>query len=74
MTTQQILDGTKTVTRRLGWRHLKVGDQIRPVKKCMGLRPGEKIEVLRGPLRVVSVRREIRIQRARRTQRLAGMI
>lgn len=40
----------------------------------MGLRPGEKIEVLRGPLRVVSVRREIRIQRARRTQRLAGMI
>ena len=58
LTTRQILDGSKTVTRRLGWLMLKPGDQIRPVRKCMGLRPGEKLDVLRDPLTVVSVRRE----------------
>jgi hypothetical protein len=41
LTTQQIIDGTKNVTRRLGW-----------------LKPGEKVEKLRAPLRVVGVRRE----------------
>jgi hypothetical protein len=58
LTTSQILDGTKTVTRRLGWLHAKPGQQIRPVRKCMGLRPGEKLEVLREPLTILSVRRE----------------
>lgn len=58
LTTEQVVAGTKTVTRRVGWRHLKPGDLLQPVKKCMGLKPGEKIEPLRGPLRVVSVRRE----------------
>jgi hypothetical protein len=58
MTTTQILESTKTVTRRLGWLHAKPGQQLRPVRKCMGLRPGEKIDVLRDPLHVVGVRRE----------------
>lgn len=58
LTTNQILDGSKDVTRRLGWLQIKPGDLIRPVRKCMGLRPGEKIQPLRDPLRVVSVRRE----------------
>ena len=58
LTTTQIMEGTKTVTRRLGWLHLKPGDQVRPVRKCMGLNPGEKLDVLRDPLTVVSVRRE----------------
>lgn len=58
LTTMQIGFGTKTVTRRLGWQKLKAGDYIRPVKKCMGLKPGEKVQPLRGPLRVISVRRE----------------
>lgn len=58
LTTDQIMEGTKTVTRRLGWINLKPGQQIRPVRKCMGLRPGEKIDVLRDPLTVISVRRE----------------
>lgn len=58
LTTQQILDGTKDVTRRMGWEFLKAGDLLRPVRKCMGLRPGERISVLRDPIRVVSVRRE----------------
>ena len=49
---------TKTVTRRLGWLFLKPGDLVQPVRKCMGLRPGEKIEKICDPVRVVSVRRE----------------
>lgn len=58
MTTNQVQDGTKTVTRRLGWLHLKPGDMLRPVRKCMGLKPGEKIEALREPVRVVYPSRE----------------
>ena len=58
LTVTPIMEGTKDVTRRLGWRHLKVGDQLRPVRKCMGLKPGEKLDVLRDPIHVVSVRRE----------------
>jgi hypothetical protein len=58
LTTPQILDGTKLITRRLGWLHAKPGQQVRPVLKCMGLKPGEKLQVLREPLTIVSVRRE----------------
>lgn len=58
LTTDQIMEGTKTVTRRLGWLNLQPGQQIRPVRKCMGLRPGEKLDVLRDPLTIVGVRRE----------------
>ncbi len=58
LTTEQIMGGTKDVTRRLGWEFLKSGDLLRPVRKCMGLRPGEKVVVLTDPLRVVDVRRE----------------
>lgn len=58
LTVPQVMEGTKLVTRRLGWLHLKVGDQLRPVRKCMGLRPGEKLDVLRDPIVVVDVRRE----------------
>ena len=58
LTTRQVLDHSKDVTRRLGWLFLKDGDLLRPVKKCMGLRPGEKLDVLTDPIRVVSVRRE----------------
>lgn len=58
LTTEQIRLGTKTVTRRLGWEHLKPGELVRPVLKCMGLRPGEKIQPLREAVRVVGIRRE----------------
>jgi hypothetical protein len=58
LTTSQILAGTKDVTRRMWWQFLKVGDLLRPVRKCMGLRPGEKVELLRAPIRVIEVRRE----------------
>lgn len=58
LTESQIMDGSKTVTRRLGWQFLKPGDFVRPVRKAMGLKHGEKVCVLRDPLRIVSVRRE----------------
>lgn len=58
LTTSQIMEGTKTVTRRLGWLHLTVGEQLRPVRKCMGLRPGERLDVLRDPIHVAEIRRE----------------
>lgn len=58
LTEQQIRDETKTVTRRLGWEKLKAGELVRPVRKCMGLKPGQKIEPIRAPIRVVSIRRE----------------
>jgi hypothetical protein len=57
LTESQLLDGSKTVTRRKGWRVLKVGDQLSAVRKAMGLKPGEKLHRL-AVLEVVSVRRE----------------
>ena len=58
LTTEQLLDGRKTVTRRLGWEKLKPGELVQPVRKCMGLKKGEKLEKLGPPIRIVSVRRE----------------
>lgn len=37
---------SKTVTRRLGWKTLSVGQALRAVEKCQGLRPGEQIQEL----------------------------
>lgn len=56
-TTDQIRSGTKTVTRRLGWKFLKPGDRVMAVVKCQGLKKGEKIEKIR-PLLIVGVNRE----------------
>lgn len=57
LTVDQFKARTKTVTRRLGWLKLKVGEVLMGCKKCQGLKPGETIVKL-GPIRVVSVRRE----------------
>lgn len=57
LTERQFRDGTKDVTRRLGWTFLTRGDHFMGVRKAMGLRKGEKIERL-GECRAVSVRRE----------------
>ena len=42
LTTDQIRARTKTVTRRMGWKSLKVGDLVWAVEKAMGLKKGEK--------------------------------
>lgn len=57
LTDAQFLDITKDVTRRLGWKFLKPGDRLMGCRKCMGLKPGEKIVRL-GDIEVVSVRLE----------------
>jgi hypothetical protein len=56
-TAPHILDRSKTVTRRTGWRYLKTGDLIRAVEKSRGLKKGERVRNL-AVLRVVSVRVE----------------
>lgn len=58
LTTEQVRNQTKTVTRRTGWKALKVGDMLQPVVKGMGLKPGERVERIGGPIRVVAVHRE----------------
>lgn len=57
LTEEQFLDGSKDVTRRLGWKFLKPGDRLMGCRKCMGLKPGESIVRL-GEIEVVSVRLE----------------
>lgn len=57
LTERQLMDGTKTVTRRTGWENLKPGDHLLAVRKAMGLKRGEKAVAL-CEIEVVSVRRE----------------
>jgi type IV secretory pathway ATPase VirB11/archaellum biosynthesis ATPase len=58
LTTAQIRNRTKTVTRRLRWATLKPGTLLQPVVKSQGLPKGGTVEKIGGPIRVVSVRRE----------------
>ncbi|MCQ8118493.1 MULTISPECIES: hypothetical protein [Methylomonas] len=58
MTTQQVANQTKTVTRRFGWWFLNPGDVVQPVEKAMGLKKGEKARKIGGQIRIVSIRRE----------------
>lgn len=57
LTTQQILDRTKTVTRRTGWKWSKPGMLLMGCKKVMGRRKFEPIENL-AIIRVTNVRTE----------------
>ena len=55
---QQIIDQSKTVTRRLGWINLQPGTLLQPVAKSQGLKKGERVLKLGCPIRVVAVRHE----------------
>ncbi len=57
ITTKQFKNRSKTVTRRLGWKNLKVGELLQGVEKSQGLKKGEKIVKL-GVIRVKGVCRE----------------
>ncbi len=46
LTTRQVRDRTKRVTRRVGWKNLKAGDKLLACVKCMGLEKGERREVI----------------------------
>lgn len=56
LTTAQVRDGTKTVTRRLGWRNLKPGTILCACEKCQGIKKGGLVRIRK--IVVVSVRRE----------------
>ena len=55
LTTEQIKNRTKTVTRRLGWWFLKSGDIVDACEKCQGLKKGEKIKMI-CPIRILHTR------------------
>lgn len=57
LTTPQFLDGTKDVTRRVGWLDLRPGLELCGVEKGQGLGKGGKVKRL-GVIRVVAVRQE----------------
>ena len=44
LTTPQVRAKTKTVTRRIGWLHAKVGETLNACVKCQGLKKGQKVE------------------------------
>ncbi len=52
LTTEQVRNHTKTVTRRLGWKTLQPGTLLQPIVKGQGLKKGEKVEKIGGPIRV----------------------
>lgn len=47
------------MTRRVGWRFAKVGDVVQPVVKRQGLKKGETVEKIGGPIRFVAVDRVV---------------
>ncbi len=53
ITLQAFHDGTKDVTRRLGWKNLKPGDHLMAVEKAQGLKKGEHVVKI-GEIVVVS--------------------
>lgn len=57
LTTEQVRQKTKTVTRRLGWKFLKPGELLQACEKVMGRRKGEPLVRL-GDIEVYSVMRE----------------
>ena len=57
LTTQQVKNESKSVTRRFAWWFLKPGDVLNACEKCMGLKKGEKINKLK-TIRVISTRKE----------------
>lgn len=58
LTQDQIKARTKTVTRRLGWDFARAGVLLLPVEKCMGLKAGQAMVALCGPILIISTRCE----------------
>lgn len=58
LTTRQVRRREKTVTRRNGWRFARVGMIVQPIVKGQGLKRGERVKKIGGPIRFVSVTRE----------------
>jgi hypothetical protein len=61
LTTPQILNRSKTVTRRIGWETLKPGELLQAVEKGQGIPKGGKVRKL-AVIRVIDVSREVLAQ------------
>jgi hypothetical protein len=57
LTTQQVRDKTKDVTRRIGWTFLKPGARLMAIEKGQGLKKGEKVKRI-CEIEVVTIKRE----------------
>lgn len=57
LTTRQMRDRSKTVTRRIGWHDLRPGDLVQAIVKGQGLKKGERVEKL-GVIEIVANSRE----------------
>ncbi len=57
LTTKQVRERTKTVTRRLRWKDLEPGTILNACEKGMGLKKGEKKTII-CQIRATDVRRE----------------
>jgi hypothetical protein len=57
LTKDQIVNQTKTVTRRAGWLFLKVGDILNACEKCQGVGKGNKVVKI-CQIKVTNIRRE----------------
>ncbi len=57
LTTEQMRNRTKTVTRRLGWEFLKAGDIVNASVKCQGIPKWKSFEKI-CEIRIIDVRRE----------------
>lgn len=58
LTTEQVRRREKTVTRRLGRKKIAVGEFRQPIVQGQGLKKGQQVERINGPIRVVDVRYE----------------
>lgn len=58
LTQKQILEQSKFVTRRLGWKKAQVGQVLQPVIKGQGIPKGGKVEKLGCEIMISSVRLE----------------
>ncbi len=56
LTTAQFIDGSKDVTRRLGWELLKVGDRLMGCEKCQGIKAGGLVRL--GEIEILHVSRQ----------------
>jgi hypothetical protein len=56
LTTPQFIDGSKDVTRRLGWEFLQPGDRLMACEKCQGIQKGGLVRL--GVIEILDVRRE----------------
>jgi hypothetical protein len=56
LTTPQFIDGSKDVTRRLGWDFLKVGDRLTACEKCQGIQKGGLVRL--GEIEILHVSRQ----------------